>query len=146
MRPEPQLREKIRAWIRQRRHWLFAYDARERPLLDQLFVAVERAWWPGTPKVPIDLLDLDFVTIDAASGAETPAGVLWLAVIPRAALSVETIQAVMRAHHGAELSCEALLARPFIAPVAASDWWAVGARLHLFECWLLRDAEDDDAG
>ena len=87
--PEPQLRDKIRAWIRERQHWLIACDARERPFVDTLFAAVNRSWQPGTPKTRVEVLDLSLHEVDEETGAERCAGVLFVVAIPRAALSAE---------------------------------------------------------
>jgi hypothetical protein len=146
--PEAALREKIRAWIARRQHWLIACDARERPWLDALFAAVNAGWRPGTPRVPVEVLDLELHEVDPERGEERGLGVLFLVVIPRAALSAETVQATILAHHDVEVPVETLLEAQFVSPMAASQLWSMGARLKAFTAWLdgaaVDEEEDDD--
>jgi hypothetical protein len=60
--------------------------------------------------------------------------------IPRAALSVEALQATIEACHGVAIPVAELLEAPFIAPVCVHDLWAMGERIKLVTAWLTGEA------
>jgi hypothetical protein len=144
---QAELRDKIQAWIEGRQHWLIACDARERPWLDALFAAVNAGWQPGTPRVPVEVLDLDLHQVERETGEERCVGVLFLVAIPRASLSAETLQTTILAHHGVEVSCAHVLEAQFLSPMAMSHLWSMGERIKAFTTWLdgaAADEEEDD--
>jgi hypothetical protein len=145
MTPETALRAHIRAWVEGRQHWLLACDARERPFLEQVLAAVNGRVGPRDPRVRVDVLDLDLQEVDPETGEERSTGVLFVVAIPRQALSVETLQALLHERYGLEVACEELLAVQFVTPMAVEDLWAMGARIKLFIRWLHGDDEEEEA-
>jgi hypothetical protein len=121
---------RMQVWqrLRAQSHWLMAFPAHAWGVAARVLAAVDAGVGPGDPPVPVDRW-----TIDLTPAALEP---MALVAIPKAALSAETLQALIRRAHGLDIPVEQLLPAPILIPVRCDVGWPIDAQIQGLYDWL----------
>jgi hypothetical protein len=128
--------------LRARRHWVMAFPAHARGVATRVLAAVDAGVGPRDPLVPVDRWTIDLTPADATDDTATLEPMVVVA-IPRAALSAETLQALIRRVHGLDIPVAQLLRAPILIPVRRDAEWPVDAQIQGLYDWL--HAGDEEA-